>query len=338
MEPPRCALCGSASRLACPGSSPIYHCTGCGVAWSPPAAVPPVEEFFSEDYYDLYYAPRAAALTASFGAHLDALGPYLSGSRWLDVGCGGGYFASVAGVRGWEVTGTDPSGAAIRQARRTAPRARFVRGLVGDLPLDPAFDVISFWDSIVYAPDLEGLLRDCVARLSDGGALLVKTPHMPARFLKAARHLLGWRPTLRDDVTQVRATRWFLTPGPLGDLLRRHGLGVVHWSWSREVPFPEGRAAAGRSLKGGARQVLTRATRAFIGRNECFVMVARKCRGGCTARPPVARSEALPPRGEGQTGAGGRRAGPGEAEGGVAARGRRATDAAGRGLGEAGDR
>jgi 2-polyprenyl-3-methyl-5-hydroxy-6-metoxy-1,4-benzoquinol methylase len=285
MGPPRCGTCGSAATLACPGPSPIYHCPGCGVAWSPPAGPPPVEEVFSEDFYDRYYETRARALAASFGAYLDELGPYLPGSRWLDVGCGGGYFAAVAGARGWDVTGTDPSGAAIRKAHEVAPRAQFLRGTVGDLPPGPAFDVISFWDSIIYVPDLDGLLRDCVARLADGGALLVKTPHMPPRYLKAARRLLWWRPRLRDEVTGTHAVRWYFTPGSLAALLRHHGLETVHWSWSRETPFPEGPDAARRSLKGVVRAVLTGLPRAFIGRNECFVLVARKGPGGASSGP-----------------------------------------------------
>jgi SAM-dependent methyltransferase len=50
------------------------------------------------------------------------------GSTVLDVGCGPGVFAAFAVSCGMDVTGLDSSRAALAQAEKTAPAARFVLG------------------------------------------------------------------------------------------------------------------------------------------------------------------------------------------------------------------
>src|SRR5512135_700766 len=122
-----CPLCGSGSRRLWEDPRAPHECSGCGVVWTPPLS-PSAVETYSASYYDLYYRPRGAALLEHFAAHLAALGAYLPRDRWLDVGCGGGYFAAAGAAGGWRVTGIDPSADALRLARSVAPQARLVQG------------------------------------------------------------------------------------------------------------------------------------------------------------------------------------------------------------------
>jgi SAM-dependent methyltransferase len=232
-----------------------------------------VSQAYSAEYYRRNYVNRGPALIADFGSQIDRLRPHLSGSRWLDVGCGGGYFARAALDRGWQVTGVDPSADAIALAKSLAPQAHLVQGTAEDLPPDARFDVISFWDCVAYIPDLPRTLPDYLAHLAPGGTVVVKTPHLPARFHRVVHRVFWWRPALRNALAWVMKARWHFTPASLGAVLKSHGLEVVSERWVEEVP-DGGRPG---SLKGVLRKRVERwLRRAAIGRHESFVLVARK--------------------------------------------------------------
>jgi SAM-dependent methyltransferase len=70
-----------------------------------------------------------------------------AGSRLLDVGCNWGRWSLAAGAAGYDVTGVDPSFAAVTAARRIArqldARAEYVVGDARRLPFaDASFDVV----------------------------------------------------------------------------------------------------------------------------------------------------------------------------------------------------
>jgi SAM-dependent methyltransferase len=246
-------------------------CAGCGVVWNPGVKLAVALEYTPE-YFERYYSSRGPALIASFGAYLDQLKPFLGSGRWLDLGCGGGFFAAAALARGWSVTGMDPSSSALRLACSVAPAGRFLPDTVLALPVDELFEAISFWDSIAYVPDLPAVLDGCLRHLVPGGRLLIKTPHLPPRFHKASHYGLWWRPGLRNDLVQAQSTFWYFTPESLGRVLAAHGLEVVHRRWTIEVPIPRPRS----SWKEAAREALARLVRATIGPHKSFILIARK--------------------------------------------------------------
>jgi ubiquinone/menaquinone biosynthesis C-methylase UbiE len=102
------------------------------------------------------------------------------GDRVLDVGCSGGYLArrlAVAVGPTGQVTGVDPSEAAIGHALRRSPADCTWRvGLAQDLDLpDAAFDVVTCTLAVHHIPaaDRAAAFREMRRVLRPGGRLLV---------------------------------------------------------------------------------------------------------------------------------------------------------------------
>jgi 2-polyprenyl-3-methyl-5-hydroxy-6-metoxy-1,4-benzoquinol methylase len=272
-----CPLCSSGSRQLWEGPRSAYLCTGCRVGWIDQAdsvAQTETGDRWSDSYFERNYQPRAGALIQYFRSQIDALSLGAERGRWLDVGCGCGYFAAAALERGWDVTGIDPSPAALRIASSVAPGAELLCGTSGSLPEGARYDVISFWDSAGHIPDLGAELPRYLEHLAPGGKLIVKTPHRPPCLLQTARALLNWRPALRDDLVHARITHWHFTPRSLGYTLERHGLTVLGHHWEREVPDP----GHGWELspKAVLREVAERTLRMSAGPHSSFVLMAHK--------------------------------------------------------------
>ncbi|GHJ45893.1 putative methyltransferase YqeM [Catellatospora sp. TT07R-123] len=97
--------------------------------------------------------------------------------RVLDVCCGTGTMAGLLTERGCEVTGVDACEPMLEIARRAAPKARFVRADVPDMPLGSgSFDVaICTFDSLNYLV-ADGMVSQALRRMAEAsrpGALLV---------------------------------------------------------------------------------------------------------------------------------------------------------------------
>jgi 2-polyprenyl-3-methyl-5-hydroxy-6-metoxy-1,4-benzoquinol methylase len=273
-----CPLCNAESRRLWQGARSAYVCSGCRAGWiaqeGPAPTASGEDTRWSDAYYERNYRPRAGALIDYFRTQIDALSLGSERGHWLDVGCGCGYFAAAALERGWQVTGIDPSPAAIRMAKTVAPEAELLCGTAGSLPEAARYNVISFWDSAGHIPDLGTQLPRYLEHLAPGGKLIVKTPHRPARLLQTAKLLLNWRPSLRDDLVYARITHWHFTPQSLARTLERHGLTVLSHHWEREVPDPD--RGLSLSPKAMLRELAERALRISAGPHSSFVLMAHK--------------------------------------------------------------
>ena len=142
------------------------------------------------------------------------------GDSVLDVGCSSGYLArklaAAAGPAG-QVTGVDPSEAAIAYARRRAPGATtFTVGVAQALPLPgSSFDVVTSTLAIHHVParKREAAFAEMYRVTRPGGRLLV------ADF-DPSRHAFPLHPGAR------RMHRATATVGPLEDLAAAAGYRV----------------------------------------------------------------------------------------------------------------
>ncbi len=104
-------------------------------------------------------------------ADLTGLAP---GVTVLDVGCGGGGFCEVAAARGAEVHGLDAAPAEIARARRRVPNGDFQIGLMEELPWpDDTFDVVTGFNALQYALDLNRALSEAQRVSRPGGRLVI---------------------------------------------------------------------------------------------------------------------------------------------------------------------
>ncbi len=129
-------------------------------------------------------------------ARIVALAGARPGDRVLDIGCGGGYLArllATAVTPDGRVTGVDPSGPAIRYARRRAPgNCSFAVGAAQDLSQpDRSFDMVTSTLAVHHIPEEErgAAFGEMYRVLRPGGRLLVADFHPSGR--RRALHPVG---------------------------------------------------------------------------------------------------------------------------------------------------
>jgi SAM-dependent methyltransferase len=163
------------------------------------------EEWFGEEYLQLYPHRDAAEAERAVGLILDRVG-FAPGWRVLDVACGAGRHARAFEAAGARCVGLDLSAALLRVARGVTG-APLVRADMRALPIrDGSMDLtVNLFTSFGYFDHDEEhaeALRQMVATLRPGGWFAID-------FLNAAavQARLVARETLRLNSTEVAVTR-----------------------------------------------------------------------------------------------------------------------------------
>lgn len=242
-EATTCGICGKPAELR-NGSHPgyvegyafaVYHCSGCGAAF----ALPRVE---TDPIYERIYGQadripgyaRYVAYAREVGCRSDPLG-YLASREeayWavarvlaarqagcgralqvLDVGCGMGYLTHAISCAGYNVTGCDISARAIAHARERFG-GRFEEVDFGSLAQSrpTSQDVVLLVEMIEHVWDPLALVRDALALIRPGGALVVTTPN---------RSLYPPSTLWQTELPPVHC--WWLTEKAVGSLARATG-------------------------------------------------------------------------------------------------------------------
>jgi SAM-dependent methyltransferase len=111
----------------------------------------------------------------------------LSGTRLLDAGCGSGLFAELAAKGGAEVTGLDAAPGLVAYARRRRPAAGYVVGDLERLPFgDGAFDIVTAFNSVLYAADPRRALAEIARVTGPAGRAVVTVGAGPEQAESAA--------------------------------------------------------------------------------------------------------------------------------------------------------
>lgn len=99
-----------------------------------------------------------------------------AGTRLLDAGCGAGLALQLAHKRGAAVTGLDASDGLLAVARDRVPSADLRQGELEELPYpDGSFTVATAFNSVQYAADPAGALRELRRVVVPGGPVAVVT-------------------------------------------------------------------------------------------------------------------------------------------------------------------
>ncbi|MFB4312295.1 class I SAM-dependent methyltransferase [Actinomadura sp. GTD37] len=111
----------------------------------------------------------------------------LPGTRLLDAGCGAGLFAELAAQGGADVTGLDAAPGLIEYARRRRPAARYITGDLARMPFeDAAFDVVTAFNSALYAADPRRALAEMARVTAPSGRAVVTVGAGPEQAESAA--------------------------------------------------------------------------------------------------------------------------------------------------------
>jgi len=172
----------------------IVQCRQCGLVYANPrpSAHDIVETYQSVE--DPLYLEERDGRVLTFERHLRALrrltGPP-DGRLLLDVGCYTGVFVEIAGERGWDAWGLEPSRWAAEQAQ--ARGLHVVQGTLDAASLpDAHFDVVTLWDVIEHLADPRGVLEQVHRLLKPGGLVVVHTIDVDSLFARVMGARWPW--------------------------------------------------------------------------------------------------------------------------------------------------
>ena len=241
-----CPVCDSKSArwIAESHGLRVARCLICrhGCVWPVPPADFLDSIYRARSYYEgggvaigfTDYASLEPARRRMFSDHLTRIEGEVGVGRILDVGCANGDFLKVAGDRGWDVFGADPSAA---RSEVEAKGIKLVGKTVRDADIEKgSLDAITFWDVLEHVPDPVVDLSRARQLLKRGGVLALTVPdasNLVARlsgrrwfgFKTAGEHLQFFSPaSLARAFAKAglsmriqRATTWSCTLGFLAD-------------------------------------------------------------------------------------------------------------------------
>ena len=169
----------------------------------------------------------------------------LSGKRFLDYGCGAGFFSVYAAQNGARlVLGVDALdtalGAAAFYARQQGVDkvCQFLRSSSFPTNLGPyRFDVILMKDVVEHVADDQALLEAARDALVPGGILVISTQNrISLNYLFQGtynRHVLGDKNWYGWDETHLR----FYSPMSLNRQLKKAGFSAIAWRSAYLVPY-----------------------------------------------------------------------------------------------------
>lgn len=181
---------------------------------------------------------------------LEEFDPIGADRRVLDLGCGQGHLAGLLQERGYQVTGIDGNGAALREASQWCSQticADVSQGL--DQVLDERFSYILLADILEHLEEPANIIERVLPLLTDDGVLVVSTPNVAHAHMRLMLLFGRWNYTDRGimDRTHLR----FFTRKTLVQLLSGSGVTIrntaattLPWSIILETaPKAFGRAA-----------------------------------------------------------------------------------------------
>jgi 2-polyprenyl-3-methyl-5-hydroxy-6-metoxy-1,4-benzoquinol methylase len=107
--------------------------------------------------------------------YLDSL-PNSQGVHVLELGCGAGYLTYALRTAGLDCVGVDISAQAIARARALYGHDDWFHPLDEFRPSGRAYDVVIALELIEHVPDPVAFIRDAVAMVKKGGAVIISTP------------------------------------------------------------------------------------------------------------------------------------------------------------------
>ncbi len=234
-----CPVCGGKhfTQLFEKAGEPFVQCDGCGLVLINPRPV------YAQvlDTYDANYSKKYAKKidtkrrrAKKFVSRITK--GFVSGGRWLDVGCSAGFIVEAAQNAGFEAHGVDVEQWGVDYAQQELKLQHVRQGFLDQQAYpDAYFDVITVYEVIEHVPDLNAFVRELVRLLKPGGVIEIRTPDVG--HWRTPKPLKDWEAVLPSEHL------YYFSRATLGRLLEKHGLQVRRWGFNLK---PGLRVYAGR--------------------------------------------------------------------------------------------
>ncbi len=200
----------------------ILECPRCGLLSSWPTDDPDAIAAGYEEAVDRDYLTEEHGRRQMFEWVLGRIEGYrIPGRRLLEIGASVGVFLSVAGERGWEAAGIEPSVWAVEHGReRFGVDLR--RGTVETLEVEPrSADAVVMLDVLEHLPDPMDVLRRMRGAVSDDGLLALSTVNVEGLHGRVRGSAWPWF---------IRAHLHYFRPRTLSRMLADTGFEIVETS------------------------------------------------------------------------------------------------------------
>ncbi|MFP6756410.1 MAG: methyltransferase domain-containing protein [Alphaproteobacteria bacterium] len=228
--PTACQICGkkTPAAFASKNGYQLYQCRGCRFVYLDP--MPSAREF-SALYDDAYQGATAGYFAKTdkklrrSRRQLARIRRKVSGGRFLDIGCNGGFTVEAAREYGFEAFGIELDPVSLAYAQSHFPTNHYFHGRIEDYPSKNPFDVVYCSEVIEHVADANGFLS-ATARLMRPGALLYLTTPDISHW-RRPQDINEW------DAFCPPAHCLYFNPLNLTTILARHGLRVIRrrWAW-----------------------------------------------------------------------------------------------------------
>ena len=184
--------------------------------------------------WDARYQSGSFARRAAFFRNRVLSQLHLHG-RWLDAGCGSGYFARMLAEGGATVHGVDGASEMVEAAQAVAQGHSVVERLVfqridtvENLPFDDAsFDGVISLSVLEYVPDPERALAEMARVLRPGGQMVISIPYTGS----LVRAIAGLRRRLKrqqgEGSAYLDSSHFTVRKAEIAPILARNGLEPV---------------------------------------------------------------------------------------------------------------
>ncbi len=201
----------------------LRRCLDCGLVFMDPMPDDRVVDSLYTDAYsgatEVYFAKVASKMRRS-RRRARWLSRRVSGLRFLDIGCNGGFMVEAMRQLGFESHGIDLDPVSIAWAQEHYPGGRFrvTSAERFELTGDP-FDIVYCSEVIEHSPDVNRFVASVAASMVPGGMLYLTTPDIS--HWRRPRDITQW------DGFDPPSHCVYFNPRNLAQLLSRHGLHVV---------------------------------------------------------------------------------------------------------------
>ncbi|OGW89216.1 MAG: hypothetical protein A3A73_03125 [Omnitrophica bacterium RIFCSPLOWO2_01_FULL_50_24] len=205
-------------------STRLLCCQTCKLIFLDPLPTP---EEIDKIYDDLYknastgYFAKVDKKLCRSRLRVRLLKRYVSGGRFLDVGCNGGFMVEAAREAGFEAFGVELDRASIDYAHRNYPNNTYFLGPIEAFAKNAQeFSAVYCSEVIEHVPDLNGFVAAIALVMKPGAVLYITTPDIS--HWRRPKNLEAW-----DGFDPPDHCIYF-NPSNFSRLLASHGLEVFH--------------------------------------------------------------------------------------------------------------